>query len=105
MGNDTVYLDIVPNDRIVIAYTMLMGEYRFPSSLLTFEFVPQSGGTRRLLSSAQTASLRLLEMPAGVAYWNCWTSKLSLCPRFGSRWGSRLRQSFNISKSLSRVGW
>ena len=38
MGNDTVYLDIVTNHRIVLAYSMLVGDYRMSSSLLTFEF-------------------------------------------------------------------
>jgi uncharacterized protein YndB with AHSA1/START domain len=38
MGNDTVYLDIVMNHRIVLAYSMLLGDYRMSSSLLTFEF-------------------------------------------------------------------
>ena len=46
MGNDTVYMDIVPNRRIVLAYSMLMGDRRFSSSLLTFEFLAQEGGTR-----------------------------------------------------------
>lgn len=46
MGNDTVYLDIVPDRRIVIAYSMLTGDYRFSSSLLTFEFLAEEGGTR-----------------------------------------------------------
>ena len=46
MGNDTVYLDSVPDRRIVIAYSMLMGEHRFSSSLLTFEFLVDDGGTR-----------------------------------------------------------
>ncbi|WP_164013697.1 SRPBCC family protein [Pyxidicoccus trucidator] len=44
--NDTVYQDIVPNQRIVIAYTMGMGDNRFSASLATMEFVPAEGGTR-----------------------------------------------------------
>ncbi len=46
MGNDTVYLDIVPNARIVLEYSMLMGDRRFSSSLLTFEFSAEGDGTR-----------------------------------------------------------
>lgn len=46
MGNDTVYLDIVPDNRIVLAYSMLMGERRFSSSLLTFEFIGDGSQTR-----------------------------------------------------------
>lgn len=38
MGNDTVYLDIVPDHRIVLCYSMVVGNYRMSSSLLTFEF-------------------------------------------------------------------
>ena len=37
--NDTVYLDIVPNRRIVFAYTMSMGERRISSSHATVELV------------------------------------------------------------------
>jgi uncharacterized protein YndB with AHSA1/START domain len=43
--NETKYMDIVPNRRIVIAYTMAMGERRFSSSQATFELVPSEKGT------------------------------------------------------------
>ena len=43
--NDTVYRDIVPNRRIVIAYTMAMGEQRISSSHATFEFLATPHGT------------------------------------------------------------
>jgi uncharacterized protein YndB with AHSA1/START domain len=46
MGNDTVYQDIVPNERIVLAYTMTVAERRISASLATFELVPEGGGTR-----------------------------------------------------------
>lgn len=46
MGNDTVYLDIVENERIVFAYAMLVGDYRMSVSLATIELVPEGGGTR-----------------------------------------------------------
>lgn len=45
MGNDTVYLDIVPDQRIVIAYAMTMAGRPFSASLATIEFEPVSGGT------------------------------------------------------------
>ena len=54
MGNDTVYLDIVPDRRIVLAYSMLMGERRFSSSLLTFEFV-EDGSQTMLKATEQGA--------------------------------------------------
>ncbi len=43
--NDTVYLDIVPNCRIVIAYTMTLGDRRISSSHATFELSPAQPGT------------------------------------------------------------
>lgn len=46
MGNDTVYLDIVPDRRIVFAYTMLVGDYRMSTSLATVELSASDGGTR-----------------------------------------------------------
>jgi uncharacterized protein YndB with AHSA1/START domain len=44
--NDTTYQDIVPNHRIVIAYTMTMGGKRISSSLATMEFKPAGAGTK-----------------------------------------------------------
>jgi uncharacterized protein YndB with AHSA1/START domain len=46
MGNDTTYLDIVPNRRIVFAYTMSVGDRRMSASLATVELVPSGSGTR-----------------------------------------------------------
>jgi uncharacterized protein YndB with AHSA1/START domain len=43
--NDTSYHDIVPNARIILAYTMTIGENRISSSLATFEFKPAGSGT------------------------------------------------------------
>jgi len=43
--NDTVYLDIVPDRRIVLAYTMTLAGKRFSSSQATFELVPAEKGT------------------------------------------------------------
>ena len=43
--NDTTYQDIVPNRRIVLAYTMTLGEKRISASLATFEFLPAQKGT------------------------------------------------------------
>src|ERR1700761_9108485 len=44
LGNDTIYQDIVPNRRIVIAYTMSLGDYRMSASLATFEIVATANG-------------------------------------------------------------
>jgi uncharacterized protein YndB with AHSA1/START domain len=46
MGNDTTYLDIVPDERIVFAYTMTVGERRMSVSLATVELCSSGGGTR-----------------------------------------------------------
>ena len=49
MGNDTVYLDIVQDRRLVFAYTMLVGERRMSVSLATVELAPGDGGGTRLV--------------------------------------------------------
>jgi len=43
--NDTFYLDIVPDRRIVLAYTMTLGGKRISSSQATFELLPAEKGT------------------------------------------------------------
>jgi uncharacterized protein YndB with AHSA1/START domain len=40
-----VYLDIVPRERIVFAYSMTMGGAPMSSSLATIELVPAGSGT------------------------------------------------------------
>src|SRR5262245_31606162 len=40
MGNDTVFLDIVPDQRIVLAYTMTVDDTRISVSLATVEIAP-----------------------------------------------------------------
>ncbi len=44
-ANDTIYQDILPNRRIVFAYTMTLGDHRISSSQATFEFFPTEMGT------------------------------------------------------------
>ena len=46
MGNDTVYVDIVENERIVFAYVMLVGDRRMSASLATIVLEPAGRGTR-----------------------------------------------------------
>ena len=43
--NDTVYHDIVANERIIFAYTMTIGEDRISASLATLQFKPAGKGT------------------------------------------------------------
>ncbi len=45
-GNDTWYLDIVRNERIVNAYTMTVDGKPMSHSLSTFEFFPDNKGCR-----------------------------------------------------------
>jgi uncharacterized protein YndB with AHSA1/START domain len=45
LTNDTFYQDIVPNRRVVIAYTMTLGDKRISASLATFEFLRTDKGT------------------------------------------------------------
>jgi len=54
MGNDTVYLDIIPDERIVIAYSMTMKDRPISASLATIELTAAGGGTR-LLYTEQAA--------------------------------------------------
>ncbi len=44
--NDTTYQDIVPGERIIIAYSMTIGENRISASLATMELKPAGSGTR-----------------------------------------------------------
>jgi uncharacterized protein YndB with AHSA1/START domain len=44
--NDTTYQDIVPNQRIVFAYTLTIGEKRISASLATVEIAAEGDGTR-----------------------------------------------------------
>lgn len=46
MGNDSIYMDIVENQRIVYTYSMLVGEERISTSLATVQFISEGKGTR-----------------------------------------------------------
>lgn len=54
MGNDTVYHDIVLNERIVSSYAMTVNGRRFSVSLATVEFEPHGSGTK-MRSTEQAA--------------------------------------------------
>lgn len=60
--NETTYQDIVPDRRIVLAYTMAMGERRFSASLATFELVPEQAGTK-LIFTEQAAFFEGADTP------------------------------------------
>jgi uncharacterized protein YndB with AHSA1/START domain len=45
LTNESYYEDIVPNRRVVFAYTMSLGERRISASLATVEFVRTEKGT------------------------------------------------------------
>ncbi len=44
-NNDTVYMDIVPDSRIIISYSMSLAGVPFSVSLATMEFLPDGEGT------------------------------------------------------------
>lgn len=53
-ANDTYYLDIVPNHRIVVAYNMAVAGRRISSSLATTEIFP-AGQASKLIYTEQSA--------------------------------------------------
>jgi uncharacterized protein YndB with AHSA1/START domain len=55
IGNDTVYLDIVADARIVFAYTMVVGDHRMSASLATVEITPSGAGGAHLRFTEQAA--------------------------------------------------
>jgi uncharacterized protein YndB with AHSA1/START domain len=48
--NDTSYHDIVPNERIIFAYTMTIGENRISASLATLQFKRAGNGTQLIFT-------------------------------------------------------
>ena len=44
--NDSIYLDVVENERVIFAYAMTLGGAPLSSSLATVEFRPEGKGTR-----------------------------------------------------------
>lgn len=44
--NDSIYLDVVPNERLIFAYAMTLGGAPLSSSLSTVEFRPEGKGAR-----------------------------------------------------------
>jgi len=49
-ANDSLYLDIVPNQRIVLAYTMTVGGKRISASQATFELLSAGNGTQLIFT-------------------------------------------------------
>jgi uncharacterized protein YndB with AHSA1/START domain len=56
MVNETLYLEIVPDQRIVFTYTMTVGSTCFSASLSTVEIAPQGSGST-LIFTEQDAFL------------------------------------------------
>ena len=65
MTNDTFYLDIVPDRRLVFAYTMAAGDARFSSSHTTIELVPDGAGTKVVFTEQGAYFDGKLESAAG----------------------------------------
>jgi uncharacterized protein YndB with AHSA1/START domain len=55
LTNETTYLDLVPDRRIVFAYTMAVGGTRISASLVTIELAPTSDGRTDLTFTDQAA--------------------------------------------------
>jgi uncharacterized protein YndB with AHSA1/START domain len=49
-ANDTVFLDIINNERIVLAYTMTVGANRISASQSTFELLAAGTGTKLIFT-------------------------------------------------------
>src|SRR5882757_10477389 len=49
-ANDTYYMDIVADRRLVMAYTMTVGGKRISASLATIEFLPADKGTQLIFT-------------------------------------------------------
>jgi len=49
-ANDSVYLDIVTNQRVVLAYTMTVGGKRISASQATFELQAAGTGTQLIFT-------------------------------------------------------
>ena len=62
--NETVYQDIVPDRRIVFAYSMAVGDQRISVSLATVEIGPSGEGTR-LVYTEQGAFFDGADKPEG----------------------------------------
>lgn len=50
LTNEAVYQDIVPDQRVVSASTMTLGDHRISSSLVTIELLPSSAATELRLT-------------------------------------------------------
>jgi uncharacterized protein YndB with AHSA1/START domain len=50
MRYDALYQDIVPNQRIIAAYSMMIGDNRISASLATTELTPAGNGTRLIFT-------------------------------------------------------
>lgn len=55
LTNETVYQDIVPNERIVFAYAMIIGDHRMSASLVTIQLRTARGGGTELTFTDQGA--------------------------------------------------
>jgi uncharacterized protein YndB with AHSA1/START domain len=54
MSNDTIFMDIVPDQRIIFAYTMMVEDTRISISLATVEIIPAGKGARLVYTEQGT---------------------------------------------------
>jgi uncharacterized protein YndB with AHSA1/START domain len=64
LTSDGYFLDILPEQRIVIAATMAMGERRFSASLHTFEFFSDGANATRMVFTHQAMFAEGADGPA-----------------------------------------
>lgn len=77
-ANDSVYLDIIANERVVLAYTMTVGGKRISASQATFELLSAGTGTR-LVFTEQAAFFPGADGPKiREAGWQALLEQLSL---------------------------
>ena len=89
--NDATFLEIVPNDRIVMATAMKFGGKRILTSQITFELLPS--GTGKTLPGTEPASARINTSSVRIVFrsWKDWRKAVIVMILF--RQSSRLTNS------------
>lgn len=74
--NESMYEDIVPNHRVVSAYSMSLDEKRFTAALVTIQFLPTEKGTD-LIVTHQGAYFEGIQGPQMLEHgWNTLVDRL-----------------------------
>lgn len=73
--DDTVYLDIVENRRIVFAYTMAQNDRRISASLATVDIRREGSGTRLVLPNRLRFSMGWTSSNTAAMAGNSWSGR------------------------------